>query len=679
MHLPQYQHWHLTQDAQGILWCGLDVLDKPMNVLAMPVLEEFSGILEHVQHARDITACVFYSEKSSGFIAGADVQSFQHFSSEEDILALLNEGQRIFQRCQNLSIPTVAVINGVCLGGGLELALVCKIRIAVDNPKTEIGLPEVRLGLHPGWGGSVRLPRLIGSLRALPLIVSGKGLKAKQAYKQGIVHAVVPERQWRNAARYYIKRAPKQLVSPSPLERLFAFPVVRSVFAWVMKSQVAKKMNPAHYPAPFAVIDTWSKYGVASDHAYLAEAHSFAEVALTPTARNLLHIFLARQSIKRTSDEDFPKLRHIHVIGPGVMGGDIAAWCAFQGFRVSLQSLDVKSLQPPLKRAHQFFKRELVDSRLVNAAMDRLIPDPHGDGIASADLIIEAVFEDLSVKQSLFKTIEEKAKPDAIIATNTSSILLSDIRKILKDPSRLVGMHFFNPATRMALVEVVRDPITDEKVVERTRYYTQKLQKLPIMVSSSPGFFINRVIMAYLAEAFHLLEEGFDAREIDHAAIQAGMPMGPLALVDQVGADICLAVAEYMQKHYGGEVSAILKQKVTSKELGVKTGVGFYTYRQGKPIDTKYKKHKVGVASTEMQNRLILRLLNEVVACLAEGVVASKEEADIGLVFGTGFSPFLGGPLQYIQDHKLRLLSDLSSLKQKYGERFAAHAHWSNL
>jgi 3-hydroxyacyl-CoA dehydrogenase/enoyl-CoA hydratase/3-hydroxybutyryl-CoA epimerase len=385
------------------------------------------------------------------------------------------------------------------------------------------------------------------------------------------------------------------------------------------------------------------------------------------TSKNLIRAFLLRERLKGfAKDSDFTA-KHVHVIGAGTMGGDIAAWCALRGIRVTLQDKTYAQIAPAIGRAQALYKKRLRKPRLIQAAMDRLIPDPDGHGIAVADVIIEAVFENLPIKQEIMKKVESLAKNSAIIATNTSSIPLDDIAAVMENPERLVGIHFFNPVAKMELIEVVVGGKTHKKTVAEACAFVHQLGKLPLPVKSSPGFLINRVLMPYLMEAVQLLEEGYSPEVVDEAALNFGMMMGPVELADVVGMDVCLAVAENLTKYFGGTVPQKLKDMVAAGKLGRKTNAGFYAYKKGKPV----KKHVSDKIDPVLAERLILRMINEAAACLREGVVADPDLLDAGMIFATGFAPFRGGPMHYIQDFgKDKLATLLHSLESKYGGRF---------
>ncbi len=662
----QYQHWQTQLDDHKILWLTLNRHDKSANSLNREVLTEFNHILDDINsNISKQIGVIIQSGKKNGFIAGADIEQFVELNDEKEAVALIRTGQQVFDKLAHLKLPTVAIINGFCLGGGFELALACRYRVACNQPKTKIGLPEIFLGIHPGWGGTVRLPKLIGAPLALNAILTGYAYSADQAYKLGMIDASVPERHLNAAAVKFILDKPlphepsrlQALTNTKPMRwliyqfqtskkvaKLKSWPVIGKFF----RNTLINKANPDHYPAPFAVMKKWYDYGVADD-AMLAEANSIGKLLVSKTSKNLVRVFFLQERLKGLAKGIHFKAKHVHVIGAGTMGGDIAAWCALKGLTVTLQDREPKYIAPAIKRAYQLFKKKLKKPHLIQQAMDRLMADPKGCGIAAADVIIEAIFENLEAKQALFKTLEQHAKPEAILASNTSSIPLDEINQVLQQPERLVGIHFFNPVAKMQLVEIVRGEKTTQTIMDHAIAFVAQIGKLPLPVKSSPGFLINRVLMPYLMQAITLYQEAVPLAVIDKAAVKFGMPMGPVELIDTVGLDVGLDVANYLVKTLGGTIPELLQQKVEKGELGKKTGKGFYTYKNGRPI-------KPAVASdyqapTDLAERLIEAMVLEAKKCLQEGVVADADLLDVGMIFGTGFAPFRGGPMQYADDH----------------------------
>lgn len=647
--MNNYKHWDMQKDEDNIVWLGFDRKDAPVNTINEAVLDELNSLLKEITQIPQAKGLVIFSAKDKGFIAGADVHFFSAFTSTEQVTDFLRKGQAVFSQLEAMPIPSVAMIDGFCMGGGTELALACTYRIARNDNDTKLGLPEILLGFHPGWGGTVRLPRLIGGFDALSkMILTGAAISADKAKRLGLVDDAVPLRQLKRAAQFYIMNKPPKH-TPTRMQAFTNFAWVRKALAFLMKKQVAKKASIAHYPAPYAAIDLWENEGGFTERAYLKEVDSVEKLIMqSDTAKNLIRVFGLRERMKAFAKQTDFKAQHVHVIGAGVMGGDIAAWCAYKGIKVTLQDKSYAQIAPAVARAHTLYKKKLHKPRLIQATMDRLIPDPEGFGIKEADVIIEAVFENLDVKKTLMKEIESKAKKTAIIATNTSSIPLDEISEAMKNPERLVGIHFFNPVAKMELVEIVSSKSTAPEVAEKASAFIGQIGKLPLPVRSSPGFLINRVLMPYLLESVKLLEEGYSGETIDQAAIEFGMFMGPVELADTVGMDVCLAVAENLTVHFGGTVPEKLREMVKSGKLGRKSGAGFYQYKNGKPLKNK----TIGTVNPDLIQRLIKPLLDESATCLKEGVVADGDLLDGGMIFATGFAPFRGGPMHYAKELK---------------------------
>ncbi|MCD6048163.1 MAG: yfcX [Gammaproteobacteria bacterium] len=673
-----YQNWQVNADADQIAWLTLSKKDESVNSLDASILNELEQILIEVDQAKELKAVVIQSGKTSGFIAGADIEKFTQLKTSDEAFKLIRHGQQVFNKLAALTIPSIALIDGFCLGGGLELALACRYRI-VEDGRSKLGLPEVMLGIYPGWGGCVRLPKLIGAVAAMGLILTGRTVSAKAAKAMGFVDAVVPRRYLVKAAKDYALN-PRKPKHGNWLSVLSNHTAVRPLLAKLFRYQLNKKIRADHYPAPYTAVATWEKEGVDGDKVYVAEANDLASLHQDSTAQNLVRDFFLQTRLKGLGKDTQFNAKQVHVIGAGVMGANIAAWCAYKGARVTLQDKDPQIIAKALQGAFKLFQQKLKDRLKVQAVMDRLVPDVEGNGIADADVIIEAIFENLEVKQNLFQSLEEKAKPEAILATNTSSIPLDDINSVLKNPGRLVGIHFFNPVAKMMLVEVVKGDKTSDAVFNNALAFVHDLDKLPLPVKSSPGFLVNRVLMPYLMESMELLKEGYLPEEIDAAAVDFGMPMGPVQLADTVGLDVCLSVARNLTAHYGGEVPQRLIEMVTAKQLGVKTGEGFYVYKNGKPIRKKPNRTLSAAQKETLIDRMIYRMLNESAACLREGVVQDGDLLDAGMIFGTGFAPFRGGPIHYADSiGKETLLNTFQKLASQFGPRFKADAYWNTL
>jgi 3-hydroxyacyl-CoA dehydrogenase/enoyl-CoA hydratase/3-hydroxybutyryl-CoA epimerase len=687
------KHWRYDVDANNIAWATFDKVNTSVNTLDQETLTGLKLIIDTAESSSDVIGLVIRSNKNSSFIAGADITKFQACKNPDEGLKLVLYGQEVFAHLEAMKKPSLALIEGVCMGGGFELALACRYRIACNDDSTQMALPEIKLGIHPGWGGSIRLPRLIGSWQALPLILSGKSLGAYQAAKLGVVDYVLPKRELENAAREIVSQraiegsprgTPARRGEPSvalfrrQLYRLSNMHGIRTLIAYFIRQQISKKTVMAHYPALEALISQWQKHGVSED-AYAYEAASLVSLFPTETSQNLIRLFFLQTRMKGGS-KDAARVQHVHVIGAGTMGGDIAAWSALNGIKVTLQDRETAFIAPAMVRAQVLFNKKLKLKHLIQAANDRLIPDVAGEGMRHADIIIEAIVENVEAKQTILKEMEKVAKPTAVFATNTSSIALDEMNTVLSDPSRLVGIHFFNPVAMMQLVEIVRGDKTSDSVLHQATAFVKQIKRLPLLVKSHPGFLVNRILMPYLMESVTLVEEGVAMEKIDHAAVQFGMPMGPIELADTVGLDICLSVAKELTQHMGGEVPQILQHKVAQKQCGKKTSQGFYIYKQGKKQAVKIS----GTPEIQLDNdlitdRLIYRMLNESARCLSEGIVSDADMLDAGMVFGTGFAPFRGGPIQYAKALGFeQVRARFKELQEKYGERFVADVYFNS-
>ena len=663
-------------DSDNIAWLHLDRQGSNTNVLSASVLEAF------YQELLDLTeksprGLIILSDKKNGFIAGADVHEFIKLKNQDEARSAIGRGQEVLDRLAALPFPTLALIHGFCLGGGLELALACRYRVACNDESTKLGLPEVRLGIHPGFGGSARIIPLIGAMHGMDLMLSGRSINARAAKRMGLVDHAVPERQMKTAARNMIMQQPTPH-HPTKSQAMTNHATVRPILAKVFRNQVAKKAREDHYPAPYALIDIWKQHA-GNERAMLhAEAESVSRLITGSTAQNLIRVFTLQEKMKDLGRQSDFKAKHVHVVGAGVMGGDIAAWCALKGMQVTLQDQSPERLAPAIKRAYQLYKRRLKRPRPIQEVMDRLMPDHTGLGVEQADVVIEAIFEDADAKRALYAELEPRMKSGAVLATNTSSIPLEELGRDLQTPNRLVGLHFFNPVAKMQLVEIVRDDNTDQEVINHAMAFTRSIGRLPLPVSSSPGFLVNRILMPYLLEAVELENEGVPPAEIDRQAVAFGMPMGPIELADTVGLDICLHVGQILAEHLGVKVPDRLGSLVKQGRLGRKSGQGFYEYKKGKAIKPKIPSSYH--PNSDVTDRMVLRMLNEAVACLREKVVDDEDMLDGGMIFGTGFAPFRGGPTKYIKTEGADvMLQRLHSLEEKYGERFKPDAGWESL
>ena len=671
----RFNHWK-THDDEGVITLTLDRADSSVNAISRAVLDELEQIVERL--AIDMPAgVIIHSAKASGFAVGADIREFVEYARQDSVRENIEHGQRVYEALARLPCPTVAAVHGACMGGGTELILACRQRIAVDDDKTRIGLPEVMLGIHPGWGGSARLPRLVGATAAMPVMLTGKALSARRALGLGVVDAVSRPQDLLAEARLMLRRPPARPFSRRAKAWASNTWLARQILAPVMLKQTAAKVRKEHYPAPFALIDVWKRGGSSIRQRLKLEAGSVAKLAQTSTAQNLIRIFFLQERLKNQGSGVDPAIRHVHVVGAGVMGGDIAAWTALNGFDVTLQDREMKYIQPALDRARQLYEKKLKTPEKVEEAMRRLRADVDGKGVASADLAIEAIYENAEAKETLYAGIEPQFQADEILASNTSSIPLDELRKNLGAPQRFLGLHFFNPVAQMPLVEVVRHDKLDPTIEKRALAFCKAIGKLPVAVKGTPGFLVNRILMPYLLEAMRLYSEGVPGPVLDREAKKFGMPMGPIELADTVGLDVCAAVGKELAPFLGLELSPGMEERLETGKRGKKDGQGLYVWQDGKP--QKPEVDKDYVTPPDLQERMILSMVNEAVACLAEGVVDDADLLDAGVIFGTGFAPFRGGPIQYVRSEGVDTLkSKLQQLAQRYGDRFKPKSGWDH-
>ncbi|MGJ4802520.1 3-hydroxyacyl-CoA dehydrogenase NAD-binding domain-containing protein [Luteimonas sp. SDU82] len=676
----RFSHWQVQLRPDGVLVLSFDRANESVNTFAQDVLLELDGLLERL--ALDPPkGLVLRSAKDKGFIAGADIREFAEFDRKGTIADSIRRGQQVFQRLADLPCPTVAAIHGFCMGGGTEISLACDYRIASSDPSTRIGLPEVKLGIYPGWGGSVRLPRLIGAPAAMDVMLTGRNLSAKSALAMGVVDKVV-------APAVLVDEAAKLALEgrTRPFKQRFmgwitnTWPV-RQALAPALVKQVARKARKDHYPAPYALIETWRRSGGGIQALLGAEQKSVVKLAGTPTARNLTRVFFLMERLKGLGGKDPHGIHRVHVVGAGVMGGDIAAWSAYKGFEVTLQDREQKFIDGALARARELFGKKVKDEAKRPAVAARLKSDLAGDGAADADLVIEAIVERADAKRDLYAGLEPRMKADALLTTNTSSIPLDELRDHIVRPAQFAGLHYFNPVASMPLVEIVRHDAMSPQTEQRLAAFCKALDKLPVPVAGTPGFLVNRLLFPYMLEAATAYSEGIPAAVIDKAAVKYGMPMGPIELIDTVGLDVAYGVGQELAPFLGLQIPPALANPPEAGKRGKKDGQGIYAWEQT-PKGSKPKKPEVPKdykVPDDLEDRLILPLLNEAVAALHDGVVSDAELLDAGVIFGTGYAPFRGGPIQTIREGGAdALLARLQALRAKYGERFAPSPGWDH-
>ncbi len=666
-------HWKPELREDEILVLTLDREASSVNTLSQAVLEELDKMIERIVIGKP-RAVVIRSGKEAGFIAGADLTEFQKFHEQGRVDEAISRGQMVFQRFSLLPMPTVVAIHGHCMGGGTELSLACRYRVASSHESTRIGLPEVKLGIFPGWGGSVRLPRLVGTPAAMDMMLTGRALSAGNARAIGLVDKVAEPAVLLDAAIELVKRGTVRPFKQRALAWATNLWPTRQVLAPMLTKQVASKAKKAHYPAPFALIDAWKRGSGSTENRLKIERRAVVKLAQGSTAPNLIRVFFLMERLKGQGGREHG-IAHVHVIGAGVMGGDIAAWCALRGFTVTLQDREMQYIQPALDRAAKLFEKKVRDEAKRAQTTARLVADVEGAGVAKADLVIEAIYENLDAKKALYAKAEARLKPEALLVTNTSSLALTELSADLANKAQFAGLHYFNPVALMPLVEIVRHNAMAPETERRLAAFCRAIDKFPVPVAGTPGFLVNRILAPYMEEALRLFHEGVPGRVIDKAALDFGMPVGPIELVDTVGLDVAASVGKIMAAFHGTTPPEFAFEP---NARGKKDGKGLYVWQEGKavkpPIPEGYR------APEDISDRLMLPLLNEAVACLADGTVADADLLDAGVIFGTGFAPFRGGPITHIKTEGVaKLKARLEQLAARHGERFTPRAGWNAL
>jgi 3-hydroxyacyl-CoA dehydrogenase/enoyl-CoA hydratase/3-hydroxybutyryl-CoA epimerase len=638
----------------GIHVLTFDRPDSAANIFDVATLKELEAKLSDI--AQRATGILFISAKPSIFIAGADLHALESLTGNalRDFIGL---GQRVFDRIATLRVPTAAAIHGACVGGGYELCLACRRRIATAAHATKIGLTETQLGILPAWGGSTRLPRLIGVRGALDIILGGKTLPAKAALRRGMIDDIAPQETLREAAlKWLAKPTPAKSYWPA-LNRIEA-----AVAAPIARRRMLEKTR-GHYPAlPKALEVVTLGVSDSIENSLCRERETVLELAATPECRNLIRVFHLQERAKKLripGVEKPPVISRVAVIGAGLMGASIAQWLSARGLRVLMRDIDPERVADGMRRAAKLFqdavKRRLLNPKEARDALDRISPVTGESPLDSIDLVIEAAVEKMDLKKRIFARLDETAPPRALLATNTSALSITDLATVTTHPARIVGIHFFNPVHRMPLVEVITGAQTTLETAATALRFVQSIGKTPVLVRDSPGFLVNRILLPYMVEAGDLFGQGCAIEDIDAAMLDFGMPMGPLRLIDEVGLDVAQDVAATLAAAFPGHmhVPAVIDRMLADKLLGKKSGRGFYLHSKGKtvpnPDAAKYRDANAGPAldRSAMQRRMALLMVNESARCIAEKVVAEPADVDFGMISGAGFAPFRGGPLRY--------------------------------
>ncbi len=637
--METFKHFNISTDHENICWAEIDVNGKSVNVLTQEVMSDLANILNWLEKNTKIKGFSLTSGKPGGFIYGADIAEFELYKTKQDVRSHMEFVHGLFNRIENLRVPTAVGIDGIAVGGGLEIALAFDHIITTSGNKTKLGFPEVNLGILPGYGGSGRAYGRIGTASVAEMMISGKPLIAEAAKDIGLIDQVVNGadnikpaiKSWLEAQN---QKKPERKQRETETDQS-ALEICREKFL--------RRVRVEHTPAPFAIIEHLRKHGHSSVAMSAAEMDIFPDLMVGSASKNLRRVYHLTDKVRKTARGD-SKIKKLLVVGAGVMGGDIAAVAAMSGLNVSLTDVDSSAIEGAIKRSADLFARRLKVDEKIAAATARLKADPRGDDAANADLIIEAVAEKLSVKRAVFKDLEKIIKPEAILATNTSAIPLEDISTALKDPSRLIGLHFFNPVPVLPLVEVIWSPHSNQDLVTRGMQFVGQIGKMPIRCKSSPGFLVNRALLPYMFGAIEAVVSGENPEKIDQAMVDFGMPMGPIELSDQVGLDVCLDVGTVLGIGPGAE--KLLMSKCDDKTLGRKTGSGFYNWSENRAVRSREPLEPK--LSDDIARLMLAPMVDECKKAVQEGVVESSDDADAGMIFGTGFPSFRGGPINWM-------------------------------
>ena len=653
-------------DGDGICTLIFDRPESGANIFDAATMESLREHLDAIEQDGAIKGVIVTSAKKSIFVAGADLQTLLRQAQRGELRAFIGEGQRVFNRLVALKVPTVAAIHGACAGGGYEVTLACDHRVASNEPATRIGLPETTLGLVPAWGGATRLPRLIGLASAAEVISKGKLHTADEALRLGMVDEVVPRDQMHDAARKLLAKGKRQPTTPPHVGIEVKPP----------------RADQAAAQRAFEIVNRAPEISI--EESLQMELDAIVELGETEGTQNLIrNFFLGDKYKKGTSKAPAEKITHAAVVGSGVMGSGIAQWLSSRGVSVILRDVSAEQLDRGLATIEKTYadavKRGLMSEEKAKEGRARIVASSAPIEMRDVGIVVEAASEKMEIKKQIFADLAAKTPANAILATNTSALSITELGATTGQAGRVIGLHFFNPVSRMKLVEVVVGKETAPETVERALAFTRQIAKLPVVVQDSPGFLVNRVLFPYLLDAAELYEKGVSAQEIDDALLKWGMPMGPLRLIDEIGVDITVDIADTLEKPYGGRDRApeILRKMLSAKMLGKKSGSGFYNYEGKQQTDNEAlaewrEKSAATVTADGLADRLVFLMVNEAARCLEEKVIASPGDADFGMMMGTGFPGTRGGPLRYADYFGLKkLVTEMDGLHSRVGEKFA--------
>jgi len=687
--------------ADGTALLVFDIKEEKVNTFNLSVMTELGEMLDHLHNDSSIKALLIMSGKEEAFIAGADVREIEKITDPAEGYRVAREGQKVFQKITDLPFPVVAVINGACMGGGTEMSLACDYRLATDHPKTSIALPEVTLGIIPGWGGTQRLPRLIGIQRSLDIILTGKRLDAVRAYKAGLADKVIPCQWQKEKALEFVgeilKDSGESVKARRKASGMMAFMLEKNPAGRALVFSQAKKMllekTRGQYPAPLAALDVVRKtIGKSLEAGLEMEAKVMGDLIVTPVCKNLVQIFFRSEAVKKengtaNSALKGKKISKAAVLGAGVMGGGIAQLFAARQIDCRVKDINNEAVAKAYQQAAYVLQGDLKRRKITavefRQTLHRITGTTDYSGFGSAGIVVEAIVENLEVKMKVFSDLEKQVAQDTIIASNTSSLSINEMAKALEHKDRFIGLHFFNPVHRMPLVEIIRGRETSDETVATVFTLSKTLGKTPIVVNDGPGFLVNRLLVPYMVEAISLLDSGVDLHTIDRALVKFGMPMGPLELFDEVGIDVAHKVAKILHGFMGDRMaeSPILERLIGAGRLGKKSGRGFYRYEGHKkladPEVSAFIKPttKIAISEADLVQRLIFPMVNEAARCLDEKIARSAADVDLGMIYGTGFAPFRGGLLTYAESESLKNVEKkLHEFEKNYGVRFTPSA-----